>query len=60
MVCNVLKSVRHNKTIRSILKSYEPRRAYVKPRLEKMFNNYIIILITIRLLNKQNNSYFKY
>ena len=57
---NVLKSLNRRKTGRSSLKPYEPRRIYVKPRREKTFNNYIIILIIIRLLNKQNNSYFKY
>ena len=50
---NVLKGVKRGKTVRSNLKFYEPKR-------EKMFNNYIISLITIKLLNKQNNSYFKY
>ena len=46
-------SKRRRKTARSSLKPY-------KPRWENAFNNYIIILITIRLLNKQNNSFFKY
>ena len=43
----------NRKTIRSSLKLYERRRAYTKPKLEKVFNNYIIILITIRLLNNK-------
>ena len=47
--------------MRSSFKPYRFRRgAYMKPRREKMFNNYIIILIIIRLSDKQNNSYFKY
>ena len=43
MQCSKRRKVRH-KTTRLRLKSYEPR-------CEKAFNNYIIILISIRLLN---------
>ena len=57
---NVLKGLNRRKAVRSSLKPYEPKHVYAKPRREKTFNNYIIILIIIRLLNKQNNSYFKY
>ena len=53
ILTSVLKGVRCRKAIRSSLKPYEPK-------CEKKFNNYIIILISIRLLNNQNNSYFKY